>query len=330
MSGFQHDGNIQLRGAGEHSGFIRSNIFCLCYTSLVACVVFVSIASASAADTSLRGTAVAEPRAKVLVNKPDTSCDAPDASKLKSLSLNRACLVPLSAIDKLRNQKDFNFVDVRSPAEYDRYHITGSINIPLHQVKTKEFLKKFPIVLVNDGRSTSELEKTCGELKQTGFDRVSVLEGGLFAWRASKRALEGDPLAQAKLNRMSPIELIEEHSKPNLYVIDVSTPGKHKDLNNWLPAKIISVPIKAKGDSIARIATTISQQRKKNPKGMPLLIADNNDVYDRIDAGLQKSGVTTVILRLDGGIQGYREQVTRQLAIWSEQNKPRVYDVCKG
>lgn len=330
MSGFQHDGNIQLRGTREHSAFIRSNAGCLWYVPFVACLAFVSIASASASDTSLRGTGSAESRAKVLINKPDTSCDAPDTSQMKSLIPNSACLVPFSAIDKLRTQKDFTFVDVRSPAEYDRYRISGSINIPLHQVKTKEFLKKFPVVLVNDGRSTSELEKTCGELKQAGFDRVSVLEGGLFAWRANKRALEGDPLAQAKLNRMSSIELIEEHGKPNLYVIDVSTPGKHKDLNAWLPAKIISVPIKVKGDSIARIAKIISQQRKQNPKGMPLLIADNNDVYDRIDAGLQKSGVATVILRLDGGIQGYREHVTRQLAIWSEQNKPRRYDVCKG
>lgn len=330
MSGFQLGGNIQLRGADVRRGSIRKNIGYLCYASVVACVAFSSIATASAADVSLRGAAVAESRTKALNNKPNTSCDAPDALKLKSLSLNRVCLVPLSAIDKLRTQKDFNFVDVRSPAEYDRYHITGSINIPLHLVKTKEFLKKFPIVLVNDGRSTTELEKTCGELKQAGFGRVSVLEGGLFAWRANKRTLEGDPLAQTTLNRMTAGELIEEHSKPNLYVIDVSTPGKHNDLNAWLPAKIISVPIKTKGDSIARIASTILQQRKQNPQGMPLLIADNNDVYDRIDAGLQKSGVTLGILRLDGGIQGYREHVTRQLAIWSEQNKPRRYDVCKG
>jgi rhodanese-related sulfurtransferase len=330
MTGLQHGDEIQLRGTQGKSGLILSNAVCLCYLPLVACLAFVSITTASAADTSLRGTAAAEPRAKVLINKADTSCEAPDASKKKALSPNSACLVPFSAIDKLAGQKDFSLVDVRSPAEYDRYHITGSINIPLHQVKTKEFLKKLSVVMVNDGRSTSELERTCGELKQAGFNRVSVLEGGMFAWRANKRTLEGDPLAQVKLNRMSPSELIDEHNRPNLYVIDVSTAGKYKDIYDWLPAKNISVPFKPKGGSITRIATIISQQHKKSPKSIPLLIADNNDAYDRMDEDLRKSGVASVVLLLDGGIQGYREHLKKQSAIWSEQNKVRSYNVCKG
>lgn len=327
MSSFQHGSNVQLSRAVERTDFIRTNIYWACFASAVACI---SMSPASAADRNIHSTTSLKSPTKALSNKPDTSCDASDALQRNLESLIRGCLVPFSAIDKLATQKDFSLVDVRSPTEYDRYHITGSINIPLHQVKTKEFLKKLSVVMVNDGRSTSELERICGELKQAGFNRVSVLEGGMFAWRANKRTLEGDPLAQVKLNRMSQIELIEEHSRPNLYVIDVSTPGKYKDIYDWLPAKIISVPLKSKGGSIARITTIISQQRKKSPKSIPLLIADNNDAYDRMEDDLKKSGIDSVVLLLDGGIQGYREHLKKQSAIWSEQNKVRSYDVCKG
>ena len=320
--------NNQIRGAVERSGFIRGVTGHFYYVLVLVCAVFSLITSADAARQN--GVAEAESHTKALNNKLVTSCDTLDSSQNKSHSLNKSCLVPLSTIDKLRTQKDFNFVDVRSPAEYDRYHITGSINIPLYLIKTKEFLKKLPVVFVNDGRSTTELEKTCVELKQAGFNRVSVLEGGLFAWRANKRSLEGDPVEQAKLNRMAADELIEERNKPNLYVIDMSTSGKHKDLITWLPAKIISVSINSKGDLSTRISSIILQQLKLNPQARPLLIADDNEVYTRIDARLQKSGIATGMLRLDGGIKGYREQVTRQIALWSEQNKPRRYEACRG
>jgi len=323
-------GNIKKIDAGKRPGFAHLIIANFCYASIIICMTYFSTASASPDVEDIRVAALTESHTKVLNNKPDTSCEAPDASQKKKLSLIRSCTASLLTIDKLRLLKDFSFVDVRSSAEYDRYHITGSINIPLHQVKTKEFLKKMSVVLVNDGRSTADLEKTCVDLKQVGFDHVTVLEGGLFAWRANKRPLEGDPLAQAKLNRMSADEMIEERKKPNLYVIDVSTTGKHKDLNAWLPAKIIVIQSKSKKDSIARINSTITQQRKLNPLSRPILIADDDNGYERFDASLQKTGMAIGMLRLEGGINGYREYVTRQLDLWSEENKPRRYEACKG
>jgi rhodanese-related sulfurtransferase len=314
---------------------------CLYFVTVIACITFSTFAVAASTEaTGKRSGAGATAHSKTLLKKQDTSCDVPGAAESLSATQqklrNRSCLVSLSATDKLRTQKNFSFVDVRSPAEFDRYRISGSINIPLHLVKTKEFLKKLPVVLVNDGRSTAELEKTCGELKQAGFERVAVLDGGLFAWSVNKRALEGDPVEQSKLNRMSAAELFEERAKPNWSVIDVSTQKKDKEIISWLPAKVIAVPFKSKmkGDSIARISSAISQQRKKNPQGRLLLIADDDNVYEQIDARLNKSGVAaSTILRLDGGIKGYREHVKNQLAVWNQQNQqnqPRRYQACRG
>lgn len=339
MTGEKRGDTVRLRGAGVRPGIVRvtGNVNYLYFSVAVASMIFSTLAMAASSNAAgANGAGASKLPTKATTKKPEVACDTPDASKNSSASQdktynrNRSCLVSLSALDKLRTKKDFSLVDVRSPAEYDRYRIADSINIPLHLVKTKEFLKKLSVVLVNDGRSTTELEKKCGELKQAGFDHVSVLEGGLFAWYVNKRALEGDPAAQSKLNRMTAEELFEERTASNWSVIDVSTPGKSKDMRRWLPAKVTAIPIKSKGDSVARITSAISQQRKQNPQGRLLLIADDDVAYDRIDARLKKSGIAPSVLRLDGGLKAYREHVTKQLAIWDQQKQPRRYQACRS
>lgn len=331
--------NMPLRGRVS-SLYGTKPYFRHCFVAAMAGMFFSAVAVAASIEVTGKPGSGVPVHSKALLKKQDALCDAPGAadnsSTVQEKLRNRTCLVSLSATDKLRTQKNFSFVDVRSPVEFDRYRIADSINIPLHLVKTKEFLKKFPVVLVNDGRTTTELEKTCGELKLAGFERVSVLDGGLFAWTADKRKLEGDPVEELKLNRMSATELFEERSKPNWSVIDVSTLKKDKEIASWLPAKVIAVPFnpKLKIDSITRISSVISQQRKKNPQGKLLLIADDDNAYEQIDARLSKSGVVASnVLRLEGGLKGYREHVKNQLAVWNQQNQqnqPRRYQACRG
>lgn len=258
--------------------------------------------------------------------KSDASCDVPVIS-------NKSCLVSLSTTDGLRAKKDFSFVDVRSSTEFDQYHIVGSINIPTHLLKTKEFLKNTHAVLLDDGRNTIELEKTCHELRRNGFEQVSVLDGGLFAWNASQRPLEGDPLEISKLNLLTVNELFEIRSVDSLLVLDITTAGAGKDMRTWLPKKITSIPYRAKGGSILKISNFIQEARKKNPQKKLLLIADSNEFYAQIDVKIKPTGAASGVLRLDGGIKGYKDHVTKQMALWRQediQNQPRKYEACRG
>lgn len=329
----KHDDTDSLRDVHRCTETVRIGRTAIC----IRCVaVFACIAFGMAVTSAYATEVQSKENAKIAVNKSDVSCDAPAALKNSYTARHiphnrdRSCLVSLSAADKLSTKKDFNFVDVRSPSEYSLYRIAGSINIPLHLLKTKEFLKKLSVVLVNNGRTTIELENMCSELKRSGFEHVAVLDGGLLAWYASKRPLEGDPAAQSKLNRMSAQELFKERTMSDWTVINISTPGKYKDMRPWLPANVLAIPLKSKGDSIARIALNIKQQRKRNPHGKILLIADDNKGYARIDARLKKSGIDASVLRLDVGLDGYRVQVEKQLALWKQQNQPRKYEACRG
>ncbi|HXU92608.1 MAG TPA: rhodanese-like domain-containing protein [Gallionella sp.] len=284
--------------------------------SVVPCV-FSSIVAAEPAG----GVSAAASHQNVRVGKAQDPAHVPSA-----LKGSHNCLALFSEAEKLHALDKVSFVDVRSPEEYARYHIAGSINIPLHMVRTKEFLKATPVLLVNDGRCTIDLENTCRELRQSGFKDISVLDGGLFAWHASQRPLEGDPIELSRLSRMSVEELFEVRALANWTVIEVAAPGKNNDIRSWLPANVIMIP----PGSISTVSSTIQQLRKKNSQEKILLIADSDDIYQRVDAQLQKSGIASGVLHLDGGIKGYRAHIKNQQALWRQQNEPRRYEACRG
>ncbi|HEX2942755.1 MAG TPA: rhodanese-like domain-containing protein [Rhodopila sp.] len=92
--------------------------------------------------------------------------------------------------DQLRSATPPILVDVRGPGEFagPLGHISGARNIPLDQIPAKaaELAKeKQPIVLVchSDRRSSMAAKM----LQRAGISSVSVLRGGMAAWRAGNR-----------------------------------------------------------------------------------------------------------------------------------------------
>jgi len=85
------------------------------------------------------------------------------------------------------------FLDVRSQAEWDQFHIAGSSLIPLDQLQNRlgELSKDKDIVVIclSGHRSLSGI----AILQQAGFKRVSCLTGGLQAWTAAGYPVQGTP-----------------------------------------------------------------------------------------------------------------------------------------
>jgi rhodanese-related sulfurtransferase len=76
-------------------------------------------------------------------------------------------------------------IDVRTPGEFAGRHIPGSYNVPLPDLaghRRELALATAPVVLVcESGRRATMAEQ---QLRDGGFDRVHVLEGGVAAWEA--------------------------------------------------------------------------------------------------------------------------------------------------
>ena len=97
-------------------------------------------------------------------------------------------ITPAQAYAKF--QQGAFFLDVRSQAEWDQFHIKGSTLIPLDQLQNR--LSELPkdqdmvVVCLSGHRSLSGTTI----LLQAGFTHVSCLNGGLQAWMDANYPIE--------------------------------------------------------------------------------------------------------------------------------------------
>jgi rhodanese-related sulfurtransferase len=117
-------------------------------------------------------------------NNPTPESTSPQAS---ATSVE---ITPAQAYAKY--QQGAFFLDVRSQAEWDQYHIARSILIPLDQLQNRlsELPKDQEIVVVCLSGHRSLSGTTI--LLQAGFTHVSCLSGGLQAWMAANYPVEGN------------------------------------------------------------------------------------------------------------------------------------------
>ena len=99
-------------------------------------------------------------------------------------------LRPADAI-LVMNKDDAVMLDVRSENEFLSGHIINSINIPLtylgKRIEELDKHKESNIVVVCQSGARSK--QACSQLKKAGFERVSVLSGGIMAWQHDKLPL---------------------------------------------------------------------------------------------------------------------------------------------
>ncbi|MBY0595728.1 rhodanese-like domain-containing protein [Bacillus bingmayongensis] len=80
------------------------------------------------------------------------------------------------------NQKNKQFIDVRTPGEFRGNHIQGFRNIPLNELVQKaSYLDKNKevIVICQSGMRSKQATKM---LKKLGFQHITNVSGGMNAW----------------------------------------------------------------------------------------------------------------------------------------------------
>lgn len=88
------------------------------------------------------------------------------------------------ALKEVLHDKNIQFIDVRSPAEFAGRKIEAFRNIPLQQIQSEIGnldKSKEVILLCQSGMRSSQAAKV---LKKAGFEHVTNVKGGIAAWRA--------------------------------------------------------------------------------------------------------------------------------------------------
>jgi rhodanese-related sulfurtransferase len=90
--------------------------------------------------------------------------------------------ITTSELKQELNDKNKQFVDVRTPGEYNGNHISSFRNIPLYQLASKadQLSKDKEIVVICQSGMRSQ--KASKLLKKLGFTNVTNVKGGMSSW----------------------------------------------------------------------------------------------------------------------------------------------------
>jgi len=114
-------------------------------------------------------------------------------------------------------------VDIRPGAEQASVTIPGALPIALHALKTKAYLRGKDLVLVGQGYEYRAVARTIQGLRQHGFKRVRLLDGGLNRWRRLGYPLVGGVFAQEALQQLSPQEYLREKALDQWIVLSLDS-----------------------------------------------------------------------------------------------------------
>lgn len=196
--------------------------------------------------------------------------------------------------------KPFNFVDVRSPGEFQKKHIDGSVNVPHNRILDAKLPKKETLVLYCTGEGCSVSKAAGSELIQNRYKKVFVLDGGLAAWEAN-----GFPITPAKspdakpttpAGRVSPRDLSKRLKKGSSLILDARPAAEFSA--GHVPGAL-NVPLESLESRLGELDKT-----------RPIV------VYDRLSERSRKAGELLVQ-------KGYSaEELAGGIAVWIAMKLP--------
>lgn len=302
-------------GAQYGQGFIRG-LVCICAVG----ALYLHSAHAEPSDTppmSLNGDALAPNSAEAC------SASTPEPASRSFLPAgprDTSCYIVARSIPAATDR--IAIVDVRSAGEFEQFHIDGAANIPLHAIKTKSFLRQKALVLVGRGAVQLPLEEQCARLKADGY-RVSVLKGGLKAWKENSGNFSGSAPDVLSLSTISPSELYEaSHAEKWLIVLSKADRAAAKR------ASAVAMTIDPANRVLAEqnLRKLKALQRAKNSR---VVIANaNGEGYRAIEKLVLKAALKDVWY-LAGGMRAYADFLTSHAAMLERIENP-VRRRCNG
>jgi len=232
-------------------------------------------------------------------------------------------LMPETLLKMVGTGQEYLLVDVRLAAAHQAVRIPGSINMALHEIKTKKFLRDKFLILVNHGSGYRKLERTCQELIEDGFSRVAILEGGLNNWQAHGGKIEGDPLAIETVDQITAQDFFQDAIYDDWTIValgqpDNASPAWFNDTETVTGTREIW-PAKA-------IASFLAQPGRPSQPYI-LVVTDNGENLLDLKQQIAKAEQTNVFF-LKGGMEAYQSFIESQARMGNRKTKEPQCGLC--
>ncbi len=236
----------------------------------------------------------------------------------------KKCRISVNEVGEINNS-DIVLVDVRNEREFSKFHVRNAINVPLHSVKTKNFLRTKHIVLMNEGYDHNPLDIECHNLTELGFSTVYVLDGGLLAWN-NFAPLKGDSLEIKKLNQLSPrnFESIRENRR---WVVASKAPVSEEDKS--LLSGVETIEFKDDKRAFRSAFYTLLEKMDDPDKYGIIVVNDRHEDNASIERALQGSGIPNVFY-LAGGLKNYKRYMVNHKAALARVETMGHVKTCGG
>jgi len=222
----------------------------------------------------------------------------------KTQAKNRTtCLITIDQLKKIPASRVL--VDVRptSQAKINPLSNINSVNIPLHMIEHKQFLKNKPVIFVPIGAELRQLLITCAKLRQKGFKQTYVLKDGAQALQKNSK---NRIISAAKLGLISSKQLFVERFDRDWKIVYVGggEPGRI--------SQYFTVTKSRKKNNLTKTVKKTVAGKNTTNKPQGVLIFDKDGANFANIRKQFKSANQPVVYYLEGGADSFNDFVHKQ------------------
>jgi rhodanese-related sulfurtransferase len=224
-----------------------------------------------------------------------------------------SCAITAHALHTLLQRQSTVLIDVRQSADYEAFHIDGSLNVSFSDLRSKPYWRNKTAVLVGSGRAERELYGECARLKQLGYKEVLVLQGGITTWLASGQTVTGRaPSARSAAGLSAAQFWLESQNPDNLVALGAGLAS----LQKAIPFSVVLPQI------TATTVRKVIERRRKEQKNAPLaavVLAPGAAMSVQQIELLQRSMLPIPVLVYYDGAAAFSNHRNLQDAVWLAQ-----------
>ncbi|WP_431112937.1 rhodanese-like domain-containing protein [Variovorax paradoxus] len=221
-----------------------------------------------------------------------------------------SCALPVSGIGSFLQKGRAAVIDTRQEVDFAQFHMPNAMRMDAATIRSKEYLRDKPLLLVGDGKSDRDLYAHCGQLRSQGFRSVQVLTGGIAGYLAAGSTVSGRTAPSAfEAAQLDPAQLWAQSQFVESLVVVVNSPATAELLP--LASRVADAGAQAIGSAVER--------RRRERKGLlaNVTVAIEGPMTEESFRQYSQAVAPTPLLVYAGGSVALKTFLRSQEAAWA-------------